>query len=51
MSSRALLLDLNLSPKLVAMLGADFPDIAHVRHFNSLGMPDIEIWRFAGKQG
>ncbi|MBP9892861.1 MAG: DUF5615 family PIN-like protein [Planctomycetes bacterium] len=43
MSSRALLLDENLSPKLGSMLKADFPDIAHVRHFSLLGMPDIEI--------
>jgi len=43
MSSRALLLDENLSPKLVSMLGTAFPGIAHVRQFNLLGMPDIEV--------
>jgi predicted nuclease of predicted toxin-antitoxin system len=51
MSSRALLLDENLSPKLVSMLGALFPGVAHVTQFNLLGMPDIEIWRFARFQG
>ena len=51
MSSRALLLDENLSPTLVSMLGDTFPAIAHVRQFNLLGMPDIEVWRFARLQG
>jgi predicted nuclease of predicted toxin-antitoxin system len=51
MSSRALLLDENLSPRLVAKLAREFSGIAHVTQFNLLGMPDIEIWRFAGEQG
>lgn len=45
MSSRALLLDENLSPALVRRLEHDFPGIAHVTQFNRQGMPDIEIWR------
>jgi predicted nuclease of predicted toxin-antitoxin system len=50
MSSRALLLDENLSPRLVPMLEEHFVGIAHVRQFNLLGMPDAEIWRFAREQ-
>lgn len=50
MSSRALLLDENLSPTLVKSLVQDFPGIAHVTQFNRQGMPDIEIWRFAAEQ-
>lgn len=42
-----LLLDENLSPALVATLGSIFQGIAHVTQFNLLGMPDIEVWRFA----
>lgn len=49
MSSRALLLDENLSPTLVRRLEHDFPGIAHVTQFNRQGMPDIEIWRFAAE--
>jgi predicted nuclease of predicted toxin-antitoxin system len=51
MSNRALLLDENLSPRLVAKLESDFPGIAHVSQFNMRGMPDIEVWRFAGEHG
>lgn len=51
MSSRALLLDENLSPTLVAKLELEFPGVAHLSQFNMLGMPDIEVWRFAGEQG
>jgi len=51
MSSRALLLDENLSPTLVAKLEREFPGVAHLTQFNMLGMPDIEVWRFAGEQG
>jgi predicted nuclease of predicted toxin-antitoxin system len=51
MSSRALLLDENLSPRLVSLLEQEFPGIAHVRQFNMLGMPDLEVWRFAGQRG
>jgi predicted nuclease of predicted toxin-antitoxin system len=51
MSSRALLLDENLSPSLPAKLEPDFPGIVHVSQFNLRGMPDIEIWRFAGEHG
>lgn len=46
-----LLLDENLSPTLVANLGKVFPGIAHVTQFNLLGMPDIEVWRFARERG
>jgi len=49
MKTRTLLLDENLSPSLVAMLEDDFPGIAHLSQFNMLGMPDIEVWRFAGE--
>lgn len=48
--SRALLLDENLSPRLVARLEATFPGIVHVVQYNRQGMPDVEIWRFAGEQ-
>lgn len=48
---KPLLLDENLSPTLVALLNADFAGIAHVTQFNLLGMPDIEVWRFARERG
>jgi predicted nuclease of predicted toxin-antitoxin system len=49
MSSRALLLDENLSPRLVKLLETEFPGIAHLSQYNLQGMPDIEIWRFAAE--
>lgn len=48
---KPLLLDENLSPALVTLLSADFAGIAHVTQFNLLGMPDIEVWRFARERG
>ena len=49
MNSRALLLDESLSPKLAKALEREFPGMVHVRQFNMLGMPDIELWRFAAE--
>jgi len=42
-----LLFDENLSHRLVAVVGADFPGSAHVREVALLGASDQQIWEFA----
>ena len=42
-----LLLDDNLSPKLVALLRAAYPDITHVHSIGLGAASDTEIWRWA----
>ncbi|MCW7553238.1 DUF5615 family PIN-like protein [Endozoicomonas gorgoniicola] len=42
-----LLLDENLSPRLVARLEEVFPGILHVLHAGLDNSPDIEIWHYA----
>ncbi len=46
-----LLLDENLSFRLVRALAATYPGSAHVRELGLLGAPDRRIWRFAAEQG
>ncbi len=47
-----LLLDFNLSPKLVAMLSDIFPESAHVFTIGMLGeTPDPVIWEYAKQHG
>lgn len=46
-----LLLDQNLSPRLVNRLQADFPGCAHVRDFELQSAEDLEIWAFAVREG
>ena len=42
-----LLLDENLSRKLVVRLAELYPESAHVAEFDLLACPDLEIWGFA----
>ena len=42
-----LLLDQNLSPRLVSRLQEAFPGCAHVRDFELQSADDIDIWTFA----
>jgi hypothetical protein len=42
-----LLFDESLSRKLVVHLAELYPGSAHVRHFDLLESPDLEIWEFA----
>jgi len=47
-----LLLDVNLSPKLVAMLADIFPESGHVFTLGMLGeTPDRVIWEYAKQHG
>ncbi|WP_252180302.1 DUF5615 family PIN-like protein [Endozoicomonas sp. 4G] len=45
-----LLLDENLSPKLVARINDAYPGSLHVLHSRLDNSPDIEVWRYAKKQ-
>lgn len=47
MSAPKLLLDENLSPRLVQMLAGDFPDSLHVDQAGLHGCPDGEVWLHA----
>ena len=46
-----LLFDENLSPKLPRLLATLFPGSAHVRECGPLGLPDEEVWDYAGANG
>ena len=46
-----LLLDENLSPKLASRLDKDFPGIKHVLHVGLDNAEDIQIWKFAKREG
>ena len=46
-----LLLDENLSHKLVARLAAAFPDTAHVDGLGFRGQPDTTVWQYAAEHG
>ncbi len=46
-----LLLDQNLSPRLVQELQEAYPDSTHVREFGLQSAPDVEIWQLAKKRG
>ncbi len=45
------LLDENISSKISAMLDADFPGTAHLRHVGLMGASDSTIWAFAKQNG
>ncbi len=46
-----LLLDENLSPKLIGYLNAAFPDSSHVDLLGMRGYTDTQIWNLAKKDG
>lgn len=46
-----LLFDENLSPKLVGLLGAEYPGSAHVRDLGLRGAADTRIWKHARENG
>jgi len=46
-----LLLDENVSPKLVGLLEAEFPESAHVYDVGLRGAPDRRIWEYARENG
>ena len=47
----SLLLDENLSPRLVQRLASLFPGLSHVRDFGLQQTDDREIWRWARENG
>jgi predicted nuclease of predicted toxin-antitoxin system len=46
-----LLLDENLSPRLIALIGDLYPGSRHVEDCELLNAPDEEVWRFAAENG
>lgn len=46
-----LLLDENLSPRLIARIQAVFPGSLHVIHAKLDNSPDIDLWNFAKNSG
>ena len=46
-----LLLDENLSPRLIARIETRFPKSLHVIHACLDNSPDIELWRYAKSNG
>jgi predicted nuclease of predicted toxin-antitoxin system len=46
-----LLLDENLSPRLVALIGDLYPDSTHVENCGLLAAPDEQVWSFALENG
>lgn len=46
-----LLLDENLSPRLLEVLARAFPSSKHVEHVGLRGRPDLEVWEFAAREG
>ncbi|MGO9336147.1 MAG: DUF5615 family PIN-like protein [Terracidiphilus sp.] len=46
-----LLLDENLSPRLVASVGDLYPNSTHVEDCGLLAAPDEQVWRFALENG
>lgn len=46
-----LLLDENVSPRLVEALARQFPGSAHVEALGLRGKPDSEIWELASREG
>lgn len=46
-----LLLDENLSPRLIALLSDLYPDSHHVEDCGLISEPDEEVWKFARDQG
>jgi len=46
-----LLFDENLSPRLLELLAADFPDSTHIERLRMRGATDAAIWSYAGDNG
>lgn len=46
-----LLLDENLSPRLIELLAADFPETTHIERLKMRGATDAAIWDYAGVNG
>jgi len=46
-----LLLDENLSPRLLELLAADFPDSTHIERLRMRGVTDAAIWAYARNNG
>jgi predicted nuclease of predicted toxin-antitoxin system len=46
-----LLLDHNLSPKLVRLLADVYPDSTHVRELGMARAQDTEVWQYAAEHG
>ena len=46
-----LLFDENLSPRLVELLAADFPDSTHIERLNMRGATDAALWAYAREHG
>jgi predicted nuclease of predicted toxin-antitoxin system len=47
----ALLLDENLSPRLVLELSSDYPGVQHVDSAGLHGVPDRKVWEYARDHG
>lgn len=50
-SGPALLLDENLSPRLVTELSIDYPGTLHVDSVGLHGLPDRDVWEYARDRG
>ena len=46
-----LLFDENLSPRLVTLLAADFPDCTHIELLGMRGATDAAVWTYAREKG
>ena len=46
-----LLLDENLSPRLIELLAADFPETTHIERLRMRGATDAAIWAYARANG
>jgi len=46
-----LLLDENLSPRLIALIGVAYPGSMHVRDCGLLNKPDVDVWQYAKENG
>ena len=46
-----LLLDQNLSFRLINVIAITFPDSKHVKDFDLASAPDADVWGFAQKNG
>ena len=46
-----LLFDENLSPRLVELLAADFPDSTHIERVGLRGSTDTAVWNYAREHG
>ena len=46
-----LLFDENLSPRLIELVGDEYPESRHIRDVELIGAPDREIWEYARANG